>query len=434
MSHIDELSHFRVRLAAVREQNRLAWERSRRLVSPAETPKTIQRLSVVLGEHPSLSATLKQTLQESLRNGTATRIQDLPADALRHITGLPATKAVRALCVFFGMLDTDVSRSVSRLSSEEIEQFVRCHANPYDLLLKADVASLLDLGAGDLSFIEAVVDQYGPGMETRKTPLVLHAVDRLRPGSSLGGPLHPPETRLKTLGALGEAVQFRFWGNLDMFALNAHPQLWPRYTIVTCHAPATPTFAYEPRRIDETVIARHLAAAKGHYRQVRLGGEAALEVQAGGKALLFPPWKFEIRGPLALLDLLSHRGKLCVLSSIDTEVFWELVSQLVEDPAVRPKDVVFTADMLPRVFGTVYSRLSALPLGEPISLADVVDLRQDSPRVLQPLGTTDARSYRFRAVLIRRGATFPGMPASLTGRLFKEMKQELMPWFMVLIP
>ena len=44
------------------------------------------------------------------------------------------------------------------LRSEEIEAFAHSHPNPFDLLLDADVASLLDLGAGDLSFATELVE------------------------------------------------------------------------------------------------------------------------------------------------------------------------------------------------------------------------------------------------------------------------------------
>ena len=45
---------------------------------------------------------------------------------------------------------------MSSVSSEAIEQFLRDHHNPYELLLDAESPSLLDLGAGDLSFAEEV--------------------------------------------------------------------------------------------------------------------------------------------------------------------------------------------------------------------------------------------------------------------------------------
>jgi hypothetical protein len=430
MSDDEELTKFRAQLRKAREHND-AWERSRRLVTPAEVSNTLQRLSTMLRQDVSLPVAVKEVLRESFRDGGVTRIQDLSPDVLKRATGLPATKAIRALCIFFGVLDQHMIPPVSGLSSEEIERFVRSHANPYDLLLTDDVPSLLDLGAGDLSFMEEVADRYGPPLSERKNRLVLHAVDRLRPGSRFGGPLHVPQARLEKLLKFGKQ-QSRFWGNLDMFALETNPEVWPMYTIVTCHAPATPTFAYEPQRLSSAIITQHLTATKGHYRHVRVDGEPALEVEHGGKALLFPPWKFDIRGPLALLDLLSHRGKLCVLSSVDTEVFWELLSQLVADPGVRPRDVILSPDRLPDVFGSLYRRLTALKVGEQVSLGDLAPLRQDLPRMQGTKGACE--SYGFRLVLLRRGATFPGIPASLTARLFKDMSQELIPWLVILVP
>jgi hypothetical protein len=433
MSEAEDLAQFRAQLREARERSPDAWERSRRLVNSAEVPKTIQRLSAALRQDAALSSTVKDLLEESLRHGEGSRIQDLSADTLKRLTGLSATKAVRALCLFFGMLGQNRTTPTTHLSAEEIERFVRLHTNPYDLLLEADVASLLDLGAGDLSFVEEIADRYGHPVAERKSRLVLHAVDRLRPGSRFGGPLQVPQARLEKLSALGTACEFGFWGDLDMFALDTNPHLWPVYTMVTCHAPPNPTFAYEPHRLVKSIITRHLIATKGQYRNIQVDGEPALEVDHGGKALLFPPWKFEIRGPLALLDLLSRRGRLCVLSSIDTEVFWELLSQLIADPDVRPADVVFTPAVVPPLFGTIYKRLSTLPVGEQMSLGDLTALRKDLPRVLEKHEPAQKASYGFRTVLVRRGATFPGMPASLTARLFKDMKEEAPPWLLILV-
>ncbi|MFQ5931226.1 MAG: hypothetical protein ACE5MM_02340 [Nitrospiraceae bacterium] len=428
------LADFRNRLKRSRDANPHAWDSSRRLIARSDARSTLNRLAVAV-EASSLPLPLREALLTGLRGGNAERIQDLPAEVLKECTGLTPTKAVRALCLEFG-LTTDQAPSVpvSSMTPAEIEQFVRDCRNPYDLLVAADVASLLDLGAGDLSFACELVEQYLPRLSEQQRKLTLHCIDRLQPGSSLGGILHAEASRLEKLRQwTSPHLKFKFWGDQDMFELEQLKKMWPRYTMVTCHAPATPTFAYEPSRVSQSIIEHHLRRTKGEHRIVRAGGERALEVRHGGRVLLFPPWKFEVRGPLALLDLLSRRGKLCVLSAVDTEVFWEVPSQLVADPAARPPDVVLSPALAAEQFGPLYARLSELRPGESCMLSEETPLRPDMPRVLGTSGT-GATPYRFRYAEVRRGAAFEGMPASRTARQFTNMKEEATPWLLLLVP
>ena len=318
---------------------------------------------------------------------------------------------------------------MSNHSSGAIEQFLRGHCNPYDLLLDAESPSLLDLGAGDLSFAEELTAQYLPRLRQQQKTLTLHCVDRLQPGSQFGGPLHAPPHRLKMLQSQ-DGLEFKFWGGQDMFEAVTLNTARPRYMLVTCHAPANPTFAYEPTRVSRTAIERHLRLAKGEYRVVREAGEAALEVLHGGRALLFPPWKFDVRGPLALLDLMRRRASAVVLSAMDQDVFWEVLSQVIADPRARPRDTIFTPAVLPDLLGDVYTKLMALPIGSPVPLGDFTTLREDIPAVLDEPAT----SYRFRYVEVSRGAVFGGLPASQTARRFGSMKEEAPPWMLVLVP
>jgi hypothetical protein len=210
--------------------------------------------------------------------------------------------------------------------------------------------------------------------------------------------------------------------------------LAPRYGIVTCWAPATPTFAYEPSRIAPKIIQDDLRRTKGAFRTVRLeNGEAALEVQHQGRSLLFPPWKFDIRGPRSLLHLMARRGTCCVLGAVDSQVFWELLAQLVEDPRVRPPDRLFTEETLPETFGDIHRTLSQLPVGRSLDLADVAELRRSIPGPLST-GRDVEQPLRFRYVQIRRGAVFPGIPVSSTAKLFGHMVEERPPWFITLVP
>jgi hypothetical protein len=185
--------------------------------------------------------------------------------------------------------------------------------------------------------------------------------------------------------------------------------------------------------LSKDIITQDLHRTKGAFRQTHYSGEPALEVQHGDRALLFPSWKFEIRGPLALLDLLARRGLLCVLGAVDSQVFWEILAQLLDDARYRPDNQPFTSDNLPTIFGEIFERLSRLAFGETLNLSDCGPLRRQIPRILSLL-PTEGPSYRFRSVQIRRGAILPGVPASSTARRFSDMVEETPPWMLILVP
>jgi hypothetical protein len=430
-------THFKAEVYRAKESNPKAWESSTKLVGRSSLAQTLHRLvqAVQASDQP---ADVKALLMQGLAGGSAGGVPDVQGEPLKQLTGLPTTKAVRALCLLFGLVGS--ARNAARCSSwspSDIEKFVRAHRNPYDLLLDVDVASLLDLGAGDLSFAIELADQYLPRFQERQRRLVLHGVDRLKPGSRLGGRLHAhPDAIEKLNGSRDEecpALEFAFWGNQDMFALEQNTAVLPCYTMVTCHGPATPTFAYEPTRLSASLIEDDLIRTKGTFRRVRMEGEEALEVDHAGRSLLFPSWKFDIKGPLALLNLIARRGKCCLLTSIDTQVFWEILSQLFEDPNVRPADVIFTPETLPEIFGPRYAELTAVPVGASVALSTLGALRSTFPTEC-PDKSEPSQSYRFRYVEIRRGAVFDGIPASQTARLFKTMTEEAPPWFLILVP
>jgi hypothetical protein len=137
-----------------------------------------------------------------------------------------------------------------------------------------------------------------------------------------------------------------------------------------------------------------------------------------------------VKGPLALLNAMAQRGRCCLLTSIDTQVFWEILAQLFEDPSVRPADVIFTPETLPDVFGPRYAELIALPIEASVALSDLGELRS-----MFPMGSSDknkngnTQPYRFRFVEVRRGSVFEGIPAGQTARLFNMMIEETPPWF-----
>ena len=425
------LSQFKEQLKQAREANEAAWAFSRTLVTQSSLATTLRKLVEAI-EHSSVPGPLREALIVSLKLEAAAYKPPLHGPALKHLTGLPTTKAIRALCILFGLaLAVANGAPMARLSQADIEQVLRTESNPFDLLLHADVASVLDLGAGDLSFADELVDLYGDRLQQQGRELTLHCIDRLRPGSPLAGPLQTDPLVLQNLRS-SPGLHFRFWGNLDMFELETVKGVWPRYTIVTCHSPATPTFAYEPTRVSTSLIQRHLQATKGEFQRTRFQGEEALEVRPRGRSLLFPPWKFEVRGPLALLDLCARRGKVCILGAVDSQVFWETLCQLLADPVLRPPDTILDPWIIADLFGPIYTRLSELPIGGSLVVSDLADLRPTIPRVLA--GREDHPYYRFRYMEVRRGAVFPGIPCGKTARLFETMTEEEAPWFLTLLP
>ncbi len=426
------LAEFRHAVSLRARQVPAQWEASKELIAKSALRATLVRLLQRVQER-DMPDGIKEILCRVCESRQAERVQDLDDELLKILTGFPPAKALRALCVFFELIVLPRSQwPVPNMSSDEIERCIRRTDNPFNLLGDVEVASVLDIGAGDLSFAQELLELYGPKFKRCQRQFIVHCLDRLDPHSKLGGPLHP---RQETLRAWQETigVSFAFFGNQDMFDLRQLDErglLAPRYTIATCWAPATPTFAYEPTRLSETVIKEELRRTKGSSRLIRFHGEPALEVHHGGRDLIFPPWKFEIVGPLALLRLMACRGSLCVLGSVDDQVFWELLAQLLEASRYRPQDQPFTATTLPQVFGEIYQMLNNLSVGDSIDLSDMGILRRRIPG-----GPTDSSSLNgFRSVRIRRGATFPGLPASSTARKFSMMVEEHSPWFLTLVP
>lgn len=430
----EALAEFRSRVSRLARQDPLKWEASKKQTEGPRFSILLRRMAEAV-RNAALPEPVRRQLLGVIGRSDAERVQDLDGRTLKSLTGLPPAKGIRALSVYFDLIDAAPSCPVSRLSPRSIVEMVRGRWNPFDLLNEADVSSVLDLGAGDLTFAQELAQGCLEPLRERGRDLILHCLDRLQPGSKLGGPLHPDPARLQWLRSQ-PGLQFRFFGNQDMFDtghLDRAGVLAERYTIVTCWAPATPTFAYEPTRLSSQCIRRELGRTKGRYQHVRYEGEEALEVNHGGRALLFPAWKFDIRGPTALLDLLSRRGLLAVLGAVDSQVFWELLAQLIEDPTVRPPDRPFTPEVLPAVFGETYDRLSRLSEGESVSLADLATLRSEVPRVLPVKPGADV-SHRFQYIEIRRGAAFSGVPASSTARRFRDMAEETLPWLVTLVP
>jgi hypothetical protein len=76
--------------------------------------------------------------------------------------------------------------------------------------------------------------------------------------------------------------------------------------------------------------------------------------------------------------------------------------------------------------------LMQLTAGETVSLAQLGVLRSRFPG--NDAAYAAPPTCGFRDVWIRRGAVFPGIPASSTARQFMHMREESPPWFLTLVP
>lgn len=188
----DSLAAFRKQVTSARSLDAPLWEASRHLVHSADWPAT--RTALVEAIHASsIPDGLKQTLVAALPVDLATEDRTSSAVLLKQLTGLPLTKALRALCVFFQVGRPAMAKwPLPTVTPDTIDRFVQTHHNPFDVLLEQLPASLLDLGSGDLSFAEELATIYDPPLTAQHRPLLLHCLDRLDPSSQLGGPLHAP--------------------------------------------------------------------------------------------------------------------------------------------------------------------------------------------------------------------------------------------------
>lgn len=421
---------FRRRLREAVENDREAWAASRRLVAPDVVADTLRRLEAAVAGS-GLEPALRDELCLLLSQGTSAGRKALPQDLLRGLTGLNPTKAIRNVCLLLGVGAADQAVMASTMTQETVEAVARNRDNPFDVLLEADVASVVDLGAGDLTFEENVVEQYLAPLEQAGRDLILHALDRLDPREKFGGLVRADRDRLDRLRHHPSSrLQFHFDGNTDMFDLGRRSTGPSRYTVAVCHSPASPTFAYEPTRLGMPAIQSRLRETKGEFRPAREQGLDVLKVLNRGEWFTFPPWKFDVYGPLALLDLLSRKGNVCVLGAVDMEVFWEILSQLLPDESARPPGVFFTESNVGQYFGPSYERLSRLAVGGRAVLPEV---RRDIPRVLGVEGKR-GETHGFRFVEIRRGAVFTGVPGGRTALIFDQMTKEAAPWFLTLVP
>ena len=428
-----DLQTFRTRIKEIRESYPHHWEASRKLMTAESLEATLPTLIQSI-EEASLLPSLQNRLIDLVQQFGQNRKKPELHQTLKELTGLPPSKAFRALLVWgvlsVGEKDDDHDDDCA---TDRLEHWLREEHNPYDILLQVSAPSLLDIGAGDLTFEQELVDQYVPLLRAHKTPLRVHAFDRLTPGSRVGGVYHKDSDRERYLKKFPEEeLTYKFWGGMDIEEFAQVRGALSRYTICTCHAPANPTFAYEPSRVDRKRIQDHLKATRGESRLGRYEGEPVLEVSHQGKELTFPPWKFDIAGPLALLQCMIQRSRVGVLSAIDDEVFWELLSQILVDDRFRPPNTIFTKNVIPKIFGDIYHELSVLPIGERIDLSKIAGIRETVSLGVTS-GDKTSPDSKFRYVEIRRGASCEGMPSSFTAKQFSHMKEESPPWWIIFL-
>ena len=181
------LDEFRRLINRRAKQFPIQWEASRRLIEEHEFPETAVRL-LHRAQEKNLPKAIMEPLRHVFERQEAQRVQDLDGELLRTLTGFPPAKAVRALCVFFELIARPGSQwPVSVMASEEIERLIRRSANPFDLLRYAEVASVLDLGAGDLSFATELAELYVPELQAQNRRLIVHREDVQAAAGSLVG-------------------------------------------------------------------------------------------------------------------------------------------------------------------------------------------------------------------------------------------------------
>ena len=422
------IQEFRRRMKTVRETFPHHWEASRKLMAPESLASTLPVLLQSI-QQVGLESTLHKRLLDAVQQfGGHIKSREVH-QALKELTGLPPSKALRALLVWGVLAVGENNQNASEdLSVDKLEHCLRESQNPYDVLLQATDPSLLDIGAGDLTFEQELVEQYVSQLRTQSKALTLHAFDRLMPGSRVGGVYHKNRDREGYLkGFPGNELKYQFWGGIDIEQFGQARGVLPQYTMCTCHAPANPTFAVEPSRVDRKLIHDYLRSTRGESRLSRYEGEPVLEVSHQGKELTFPPWKFDIVGPVGLLQCMTQRSRVGVLSAIDDEVFWELLSQILAEDQFRPHNKIFTRENIPKIFGHLYTELVSRPMGERIDLAKIANLRDAMPFDKTP------RPLKFRYVEIRRGAVWPETPSSFTARQFSHMKEEAPPWWIIYV-
>ena len=98
------LADFRSQVTQLLQERDKEWEASRKLVEAKQLTTTLKRL-IEEAHRVDLPVIVQDAITLALGGSEATSIQSLPGPRLKELTGLPPTKAIRALCVWFGILE-----------------------------------------------------------------------------------------------------------------------------------------------------------------------------------------------------------------------------------------------------------------------------------------------------------------------------------------
>ena len=155
------LADFRSQVTQLLQERDKEWEASRKLVEAKQLTATLKRL-IDEAHRVDLPDIVRDAITLALGSSEATSIQESARPPAQRTHRAPSDQSQygHSVCGSISLRARRPRGQSPSLRSEEIEAFAQSHTNPFDLLLEADVASLLDLGAGDLSFATELVELY----------------------------------------------------------------------------------------------------------------------------------------------------------------------------------------------------------------------------------------------------------------------------------
>ena len=110
MSDSPVMAEFRRAVHRSARESEQKWEDSRRLLDSAVLPSILVQL-VERSQDAMLPLEVKAALSASLRQDQVHGVQDLDGAALKALTGYPPSKAVRSLCLYFGLVQDQIGRA-----------------------------------------------------------------------------------------------------------------------------------------------------------------------------------------------------------------------------------------------------------------------------------------------------------------------------------
>ena len=205
---LDPIGRFRFQVKQAKQHDTIRWDLTRKFVETSSFSETLQQLKDRIQQSECIPL-VKEKLLAALSSPDGFSLKSNATVAqLKELTGFPPTKAIRALCLYFELTGKN-NQDQSQVAPRRVEEFIKANSNPYHWLLRVNYPSLLDLGAGDLSFEEELIEQYLPLLKKSNQLLTLHALDRLQPGSQFGGVYHVSQERLASFSQYSpEAVSY----------------------------------------------------------------------------------------------------------------------------------------------------------------------------------------------------------------------------------